>query len=91
MINNIQLLSTIVVLLATIYGVYNSLSQKSVSYLNKISTQELKIHYLEVALKEHARRLDDHDKQNQSILLLAEQIKNLSEDVTELTKKVSQL
>ena len=79
-----QMLITLVGFIITVYGFYNVLKAKSIEQATKINTLELKNSFLEQTIKEHTRRLDDHDKQNQVLVAMTEQMKNLTEDVREL-------
>lgn len=79
-----QALITVAGFIITVYGFYNVLKAKSIEQATKINTLELKISFLEQTIKEHTRRLDDHDKQNQALVAMTEQMKSLTEDVREL-------
>jgi len=79
-----QTLITVFSFLITIYGFYNVLKAKNVEQATKVNTLELKVSFLEQTIKDNTRRLDDHDKQNQALVAMTEQIKNLTEDVKEL-------
>ena len=79
-----QMLITIVGFVITVYGFYNVLKAKSIEQATNVNTLELKISFLEQSIKDHTRRLDDHDKQNQALIAMTEQMKNLTEDVREL-------
>lgn len=79
-----QLLMTVGGSIITVYGFYNVLRAKSIEQATKINSLELRLGFLEQQTKDHTRRLDDHDKQNQALVAMTEQIKNLTEDVKEL-------
>ena len=79
-----QMLITIVGFVITVYGFYNVLKAKSIEQATNVNTLELKISFLEQSIKDHTRRLDDHDKQNRALVAMTEQMKNLTEDVREL-------
>ena len=85
-----QMLITLVGFIITVYGFYNVMKAKSIEQATKINTLELKISFLEQAIKEHTRRLDDHDKQNQVLVAMTEQMKNLTEDVRELKTMIKE-
>ena len=74
----------------TVYGFYNVLKAKSIEQATKDNTLELKISFLEQTIKDHTRRLDDHDKQNQALVAMTEQMKNLTEDVRELKTMIKE-
>lgn len=50
----------------------------------------MKITFLEQIMADHTRRLDDHDKQNQALVAMTEQMKNLTEDVRELKTMIKE-
>ena len=79
-----QLLMTVGGFIITVYGFYNVLRAKSIEQATKINSLDLRLGFLEQQTKDHTRRLDDHDKQNQALVAMTEQIKNLTEDVKEL-------
>ena len=85
-----QALITIVGFVITVYGFYSVLKSKSIEQATKINTLELKISFNEQIIKEHTRRLDDHDKQNQALVAMTEQMKNLTEDVRELKTMIKE-
>lgn len=85
-----QALITIVGFVITVYGFYSVLKAKSIEQATKINTLELKISFNEQIIKEHTRRLDDHDKQNQALVAMTEQMKNLTEDVRELKTMIKE-
>lgn len=74
----------------TVYGFYNVLKAKSIEQATEVNTLELKISFLEQTIKDHTRRLDDHDKQNQALVAMTEQMKNLTEDVRELKTMIKE-
>ena len=90
MIPEYQMLITIVGFVITVYGFYNALKAKSIEQATNVNTLELKISFLEQSIKDHTRRLDDHDKQNQALVAMTEQMKNLTEDVRELKTMIKE-
>ena len=90
MIPEYQMLITIVGFVITVYGFYNVLKTKSIEQATNVNTLELKISFLEQSIKDHTRRLDDHDKQNQALVAMTEQMKNLTEDVRELKTMIKE-
>ena len=76
-----QMLITIGGFVITVYGFYNVLKAKSIEQATDVNTLELKISFLEQTIKDHTRRLDDHDKQNQALVAMTEQMKNLTESI----------
>ena len=85
-----QMLITIGGFFITVYGFYNVLKAKSIEQATNVNTLELKISFLEQSIKDHTRRLDDHDKQNQALVAMTEQMKNLTEDVRELKTMIKE-
>ena len=85
-----QMLITIGGFAITVYGFYNVLKAKSIEQATNVNTLELKISFLEQTIKNHTRRLDDHDKQNQALVAMTEQMKNLTEDVRELKTMIKE-
>lgn len=85
-----QALIALVGFIITVYGFYNVLKAKSIEQATKINTLELKNSFLEQTIKDHTRRLDDHDKQNQALVAMTEQMKNLTEDVRELKTMIKE-
>ena len=85
-----QMLITIGGFVITVYGFYNVLKAKSIEQATEVNTLELKISFLEQTIKDHTRRLDDHDKQNQALVAMTEQMKNLTEDVRELKTMIKE-
>ena len=85
-----QALITIVGFIITVYGFYNVLKAKSIEQVTKINTLELKTSFLKQTIKDHTRRLDDHDKQNKALVAMTEQMKNLTEDVRELKTMIKE-
>ena len=85
-----HMLITIGGFVITVYGFYNVLKAKSIEQATEVNTLELKISFLEQTIKDHTRRLDDHDKQNQALVAMTEQMKNLTEDVRELKTMIKE-
>ncbi|HFX4000166.1 hypothetical protein GE023_005050 [Streptococcus canis] len=86
----IQTIITICGFFITVYGFYSVLKAKSIEQATKINTLEMKITFLEQIMADHTRRLDDHDKQNQALVAMTEQMKNLTEDVRELKTMIKE-
>ena len=65
-------------------GLYFSMKDKATKQENRLTILEKDIENLNEFKKSANKRLDNHDEQNKAILVLAEQVKSLGEDVREL-------
>lgn len=63
---------------------YFSTKDRATKQENRITAMEKDIESLREFKKSANSRLDNHDEQNKAILVLAEQVKSLGEDVREL-------
>lgn len=63
---------------------YFSTKDRATKQENRITAMEKDIENLREFKKSANKRLDNHDEQNKAILVLAEQVKSLGEDVREL-------
>lgn len=73
---------------ATIWTLWNNFSSKMTKQENRITVLEKDIENLKEFKASASRRLDSHDEQNKAILVLAEQVKSLGEDVRELKRVI---
>lgn len=64
--------------------IYNSFEKKSVLQATMIEQLKLKVAFLEERTNKHSIRLDDHDKQNQALMAMTQEIRHMSEDIREL-------
>lgn len=63
---------------------YFSTKDRATKQENRITAMEKDIENLREFKESANKRLDNHDEQNKAILVLAEQVKSLGEDVREL-------
>lgn len=63
---------------------YFSMKDRATKQENRITAMEKDIENLREFKESASKRLDNHDEQNKAILVLAEQVKSLGEDVREL-------
>ena len=63
---------------------YFSMKDRATKQENRITAMEKDIENLREFKESANKRLDNHDEQNKAILVLAEQVKSLGEDVREL-------
>ena len=70
--------------LIPVVGLYFSMKDRATKQENRITAMEKDIENLREFKESANKRLDNHDEQNKAILVLAEQVKSLGEDVREL-------
>lgn len=70
--------------LAPVVTLYFSMKDRNTKQENRITAMEKDIENLQEFKVSANKRLDNHDEQNKAILVLAEQVKSLGEDVREL-------
>ena len=70
--------------LIPVIGLYFSMKDRGTKQENRITIMEKDIENLREFKTSANKRLDNHDEQNKAILVLAEQVKSLGEDVREL-------
>lgn len=75
---------TFVAFVSSILGMWSILSAKVTKQENRNTVLEKDIENLKEFKESANHRLNSHDEQNKAILVLAEQVKTLSEDVKEL-------
>ena len=75
---------TFIAFVSSILGMWSTLSAKLTRQENRSTVLEKDIENLKEFKESANHRLDNHDEQNKAILVLAEQVKTLSEDVKEL-------
>lgn len=73
---------------STVVGLWTNFSAKITKQENRITILEKDIENLKEFKESANRRLDNHDEQNKAILVLAEQVKNLGDDVQELKRVI---
>ena len=79
-----RLIVQIFLSLIPVIGLYFSMKDRATKQENRLTVLEKDIENLHEFKKSANKRLDNHDEQNKAILVLAEQVKSLGEDVREL-------
>ena len=79
-----RLIVQIFLSLIPVVGLYFSMKDRATNQENRLTVLEKDIENLHEFKKSANKRLDNHDEQNKAILVLAEQVKSLGEDVREL-------
>ena len=75
---------TFVAFVSSILGMWSILSAKMTKQENRNTVLEKDIEHLKEFKESANHRLNNHDKQNEALLVLAEQVKNMSDDVRDL-------
>ena len=78
-----------VAFVSSILGMWSILSAKMTKQENRNTVLEKDIENLKEFKKSANRRLDSHDKQNEAILVLAEQVKNMADDIRDLKQVIT--
>ena len=73
-----------VAFISSILGMWSILSAKVTKQENRNTVLEKDIENLKEFKESANRRLDNHDEQNKAILVLAEQVKNMADDIRDL-------
>ena len=79
-----RLIVQIFLSLIPVVGLYFSMKDRATKQENRLTILEKDIENLNEFKRSANKRLDNHDEQNKAILVLAEQVKSLGEDVREL-------
>ena len=79
---------TFVAFVSSAIGMWSILSAKMTKQENRNTVLEKDIEHLKEFKESANRRLESHDKQNEAILVLAEQVKNMSDDVRDLKRVI---
>ena len=79
---------TFVAFVSSVLGMWSILSAKMTKQENRNTVLEKDIENLKEFKESANRRLDNHDKQNEAILVLAEQVKNMGDDVRDLKRVI---
>lgn len=77
-----------VAFVSSILGMWSILSAKVTKQENRNTVLEKDIENLKEFKESANRRLDSHDKQNEAILVLAEQVKSMGDDVRDLKRVI---
>lgn len=73
---------------SSVLGMWSILSAKMTKQENRNTVLEKDIENLKEFKESANRRLDSHDKQNEAILVLAEQVKSMGDDVRDLKRVI---
>lgn len=79
---------TFVAFASSVLGIWSILSAKMTKQENRITVLEKDIENLKEFKDSANRRLDNHDEQNKAILVLAEQVKNMADDIRDLKRVI---
>ena len=79
---------TFVAFVSSILGMWSILSAKVTKQENRNTVLEKDIENLKEFKESANRRLDSHDKQNEAILVLAEQVKSMGDDIRDLKRVI---
>ncbi|MGS7022760.1 hypothetical protein ACEN70_00965 [Streptococcus pyogenes] len=67
--------------IVTTYNIFNA---KSIKNATDITLLQSEVEHLKIVTRQNARRLEEHDEQNKTLITMTEQIKNLNREVREL-------
>ena len=79
---------TFVALVSSVLGMWSILSAKMTKQENRNTVLEKDIENLKEFKESANHRLNSHDKQNEALLVLAEQVKNMADDVRDLKRVI---
>ena len=77
-----------VAFISSILGMWSVLSAKMTKQENRNTVLEKDIENLKEFKENANHRLNSHDEQNKAILVLAEQVKNMGDDIRDLKKVI---
>ena len=77
-----------VAFISSVIGMWSILSAKVTKQENRNTILEKDIENLKEFKESANRRLDSHDEQNKAILVLAEQVKSMGDDIRELKRVI---
>ena len=77
-----------VAFVSSILGTWSILSAKMTKQENRNTVLEKDIENLKEFKESANHRLNSHDEQNKAILVLAEQVKNMSDDIRDLKRVI---
>ena len=77
-----------IVFISSILGMWSTLSAKMTRQENRSTVLEKDIENLKEFKESANHRLDSHDEQNKAILVLAEQVKNMADDIRDLKRVI---
>ena len=79
---------TFVAFVSSVLGMWSILSAKMTKQENRNTVLEKDIENLKEFKESANRRLDSHDKKNEAILVLVEQVKSMGDDVRDLKRVI---
>ena len=79
---------TFIAFISTILGMWSTLSAKMTKQENRNTVLEKDIENLKEFKESANHRLNSHDEQNKAILVLAEQVKNMADDIRDLKRVI---
>ena len=79
---------TFIAFISSILGMWSTLSAKLTRQENRSTVLEKDIESLKEFKESANHRLDSHDEQNKAILVLAEQVKNMGDDIRDLKRVI---
>ena len=79
---------TFIAFASSILGMWSTLSAKMTKQENRITVLEKDIENLKEFKDSANHRLNSHDEQNKAILVLAEQVKNMADDIRDLKRVI---
>ena len=79
---------TFVAFISSILGMWSILSAKMTKQEHRNTVLEKDIENLKEFKENANHRLNSHDEQNKAILVLAEQVKNMSDDIRDLKRVI---
>ncbi len=79
---------TFVAFVSSVLGMWSILSAKMTKQENRNTVLEKDIENLKEFKESANQRLNSHDEQNKAILVLAEQVKNMGDDVRDLKRVI---
>ena len=77
-----------VAFISSVLGMWSILSAKVTKQENRNTVLEKDIENLKEFKESANQRLNSHDEQNKAILVLAEQVKNMSDDIRDLKRVI---
>ena len=79
---------TFIAFVSSVLGMWSILSAKMTKQENRNTVLEKDVENLKEFKENANRRLDSHDKQNEALLVLAEQVKNMADDIRDLKRVI---
>jgi len=79
---------TFIAFFSSVLGMWSTLSAKMTRQENRVTVLEKDIENLKEFKESANHRLNSHDEQNKAILVLAEQVKNMADDIRDLKRVI---